>query len=43
MHGRAWKVDGRAQALVDPGLATPLMTDTSQQNLHLLVDPDNKI
>ena len=22
--GRAWKVDGRAQALVDPGLATPL-------------------
>ena len=23
--GRAWKVDGRAQALVGPGLATPLM------------------
>ena len=22
--GRAWKVDGRAQALVGPGLATPL-------------------
>ena len=24
--GRAWKVDGRAQALVGPGLATPLLT-----------------
>ena len=23
--GRAWKVDGRAQALVGPGLATPLL------------------
>ena len=23
--GRAWKVDGRAQALVGPGLATPLV------------------
>ena len=23
-YGRAWKVDGRAQALVGPGLATPL-------------------
>ena len=23
--GRAWKVDGRAQALVGPGLATPLI------------------
>ena len=22
--GRAWRVDGRAQALVGPGLATPL-------------------
>jgi len=22
--GRAWKVDGRAQALIGPGLATPL-------------------
>ena len=22
--GRAWEVDGRAQALVGPGLATPL-------------------
>ena len=25
--GRAWKVDGRAQALVGPGLATPLSGD----------------
>ena len=25
--GRAWEVDGRAQALVGPGLATPLMKD----------------
>ena len=24
--GRAWKVDGRAQALVGPGLATRLLT-----------------
>ena len=24
--GRAWRVDGRAQALVGPGLATPLIT-----------------
>ena len=24
--GRAWKVDGRAQALVGTGLATPLIT-----------------
>ena len=23
--GRAWKADGRAQALVGPGLATPLV------------------
>ena len=23
--GRAWKVDGRAQALVGPGLAMPLL------------------
>ena len=23
--GRAWRVDGRAQALVGPGLATPLL------------------
>ena len=23
--GRAWRVDGRAQALVGPGLATPLI------------------
>ena len=23
--GRAWKVDGRVQALVGPGLATPLV------------------
>ena len=23
--GRAWSVDGRAQALVGPGLATPLL------------------
>ena len=22
--GRAWRIDGRAQALVGPGLATPL-------------------
>ena len=27
--GRAWKVDGRAQALVGPGLATPLLADDS--------------
>ena len=27
--GRAWKVDGRAQALVGPGLATPLQPITS--------------
>ena len=26
--GRAWKVDGRAQALVGPGLATPLTMQT---------------
>ena len=25
-NGRAWKVDGRAQALVGPGLATPLVS-----------------
>ena len=24
--GRVWKVDGRAQALVSPGLATPLLS-----------------
>ena len=24
-NGRAWKVDGRAQALVGPGLAMPLL------------------
>ena len=27
--GRAWKVDGRAQALVGPGLATPLIKTES--------------
>ena len=32
--GRAWKVDGRAQALVGPGLATPLV---SSQLLLLLI------
>ena len=26
MVARAWKVDGRAQALVGPGLAMPLYT-----------------
>ena len=26
--GRTWKVDGRAQALVGPGLATPLIIYT---------------
>ena len=26
--GRAWNVDGRAQALVGPGLATPLLLTT---------------
>ena len=26
--GRAWKVDGRAQALVGPGLATPLFVSS---------------
>ena len=28
--GRAWKVDGRAQTLVGPGLATPLVVTISQ-------------
>ena len=30
--GRAWRVDGRAQALVGPGLATPLLV--TSQFLH---------
>ena len=34
--GRAWKVDGRAQALVGPGLATPL-PNNSQKTSFLLV------
>ena len=29
--GRAWKVDGRAQALVGPGLATPLAENVKVQ------------
>ena len=29
--GKAWKVDGRAQALVGPGLATPLGVNSQQQ------------
>ena len=32
--GRAWKVDGRAQALVGPGLATPLVT-IATDNLYI--------
>ena len=28
--GRAWKVDGRAQALVGPGMATPLISELSE-------------
>ena len=31
--GRAWKVDGRAQALVGPGLATPLHCVSLNDNL----------
>ena len=37
--GRAWKVDGRAQALVGPGLATPLMvrqTDRQKEGFSAL-------
>ena len=33
--GRAWEVDGRAQALVGPGLAMPLVT-AGARNTHLL-------
>ena len=29
--GRAWRVDGRAQALVGPGMATPLLIAKSQE------------
>ena len=32
---RAWKVDGRAQALVGPGLATPLVTYLKNINLKV--------
>ena len=31
--GRAWKVDGRAEALVGPGLATPLLS-CNHDSLH---------
>ena len=31
--GRAWEVDGRAQALVGPGLATPLLFTLTSVNL----------
>ena len=34
--GRAWKVDGRAQALVGPSLATPLLLDIT---IITIVDP----
>ena len=32
---RAWKIDGRAQALVGPGLATPLFTLQMLLKCHL--------
>ena len=35
--GRAWRVDGRAQALVGPGLATPLHK-ISGSNLSFMLD-----
>ena len=35
--GRAWKVDGRAQALVGPGLATPLDRGINTKYLLLLL------
>ena len=34
--GRAWKVDGRAQALVGPGLATPLAIHCSYSQLYII-------
>ena len=36
--GRAWKVDGRAQALVGPGLATPLhiLAIFCSQNIYVI-------
>ena len=34
--GRAWKVDGRAQALVGPGLATPLLITRAETNIQLV-------
>ena len=33
--GRAWKVDGRAQALVGPGLAMPLHATIVKKKLYL--------
>ena len=35
--GRAWRVDGRAQALVGPGLATPLPESIMFQNLSIML------
>ena len=32
--GRAWSVDGRAQALVGPGLATPLDTPLQKNTTY---------
>ena len=32
--GRAWRVDGRAQALVGPGLATPLLLNPLQHGFR---------
>ena len=34
MVGPAWKVDGRAQALVGPGLATPLLFKLQTDSLR---------
>ena len=35
--GRAWKVDGRAQALVGPGLATPLPINSQKTSFLLII------
>ena len=38
--GSAWKVDGRAQALVGPGLATPLVTLVLSSTLYSCYNKD---
>ena len=41
--GRAYKVDGRAQALVGPGLATPLHTEHHHEKQDSILDIYNSV